>query len=172
MRYEVTIGERVFEVELGADGAFVDGRAVEASLEHAHGSPVRGLVVGRRTFRMLATRDRRGRWRVHLARGVVEAEVLDERTRAIRQMAGAGAAPAGPRPIVAPMPGMVVRVEVSEGDQVAEGQGIVIVEAMKMENELRSGAAGVVTRVHVREGDAVEKDQVLVDLAPPEGSGS
>jgi pyruvate carboxylase subunit B len=53
---------------------------------------------------------------------------------------------------------------------VEAGQGVVIVEAMKMENELRSTGAGVVSRVRVRPGDAVEKDQVLVDLeALPEG---
>ena len=80
-------------------------------------------------------------------------------------MAGVGAGPVGPRPVVAPMPGMVLRVEVEEGDQVEEGQGIAIVEAMKMENELRALSAGTVTRVHVREGEAVEKDQILVELA-------
>jgi pyruvate carboxylase subunit B len=62
------------------------------------------------------------------------------------------------------MPGMVVRVEVAEGDVVRAGQGIVIVEAMKMENELLAEAAAVVRRVHVREGEPVEKDQLLVDL--------
>jgi pyruvate carboxylase subunit B len=83
---------------------------------------------------------------------------------AIRALAGAGAAAAGPRPIVAPMPGMVVKVEVAAGDTVRAGQGIVIVEAMKMENELRASGAGRVTRVHVSKGDAVAKDQVLVEL--------
>jgi biotin carboxyl carrier protein len=66
------------------------------------------------------------------------------------------------------MPGMVVKIEVAEGDRVEAGQGVAIVEAMKMENELRAGGPGVVARIHVREGDAVEKDQVLVDLAPLE----
>jgi pyruvate carboxylase subunit B len=64
---------------------------------------------------------------------------------------------------------MVVRVEVEEGDVVRAGQGVVIVEAMKMENELVAETEGIVTRVHVSEGEAVEKDQLLVDLAAPDG---
>jgi pyruvate carboxylase subunit B len=64
---------------------------------------------------------------------------------------------------------MVLRVEVAEGDHVEAGQGVCIVEAMKMENELKAQAAGRVTRVHVREGWAVEKDQVLVEFAALEG---
>ena len=168
MRYWVTIGGRVFEVELGPEGARVDGRTVEASLEHADGSPVRGLIVGGRSHRVVAERSGRGRWRLGLRGSVVHADVVDERTRTIREMVGSGAAAAGPAPVVAPMPGLVVKVEVSEGDHVQAGQGVAIVEAMKMENELRASAPGVVTRVHVRQGDAVEKDQVLVDLSPLE----
>jgi biotin carboxyl carrier protein len=168
MLYQVTIGERVFRVELGPGGAHIDGTAVTVSLEQAEGSRVRGLIVDGRSYRIVPDRTGRGRWRLVLPGSSVSADVVDERTRAIREMAGAGAGPVGPAPIVAPMPGMVVKVEVSEGDRVQAGQGIAIVEAMKMENELRASAAGVVHRVHVRQGEAVEKDQVLVDLAPLE----
>ena len=79
-------------------------------------------------------------------------------------MATATAAARGPQPIKAPMPGMVVKVEVDVGDRVELGQGIVVVEAMKMENELQAQAIGVVRRVHVEPGQAVEKDQVLVEF--------
>ena len=168
MRYFVTVGARVFEVELGPDGARVDGRPVRARLEHADASPVLGLTVDDRTHRLVAARSGKGRWKIGLRGCVVDADVVDERTKAIRAMAGSAAGPAGPAPIVAPMPGMVVKVEVAEGDRVEAGQGVAIVEAMKMENELRATGAGVVTRVRVRQGDAVEKDQILVDLAPLE----
>jgi pyruvate carboxylase subunit B len=62
------------------------------------------------------------------------------------------------------MPGLVVRVAVAVGDQVAAGQGLVVMEAMKMENELRSSAAGTVKAVHAAPGSAVEKGTVLVEL--------
>ena len=63
------------------------------------------------------------------------------------------------------MPGLVVRVDVSVDDIVAAGQGVAIVEAMKMENELTAKVAARVSAVHVAPGDAVERDQVLVELA-------
>jgi propionyl-CoA carboxylase alpha chain len=62
------------------------------------------------------------------------------------------------------MPGLVVRIEVAEGDVVQPGQGVAIVEAMKMENELRAEAAGRVVRIAVKTGDTVNKDQVLIEL--------
>jgi pyruvate carboxylase subunit B len=167
MIYHVAVGGRDFQVDMGPGGIRIDGREVDASLHRADGSPVAVLHVDRRTHPFLARRGAKGRWVLRLRGVPLEAEVLDERTKAIRDMAGAGAGPSGPRPIVAPMPGMVLRVEVAEGDVVVEGQGVVIVEAMKMENELRAAGAGIVSRVLVNEGEAVEKDQVLVELAAP-----
>jgi len=64
------------------------------------------------------------------------------------------------------MPGLVVRVQVEAGQSVAAGAGIVVLEAMKMENELRAAAAGTVRTVRVRPGEAVEKGQVLVEFEP------
>ncbi|MEQ1857298.1 MAG: biotin/lipoyl-containing protein [Longimicrobiales bacterium] len=171
VRYFVTIGDTTLSVDLDAEGMRIDGRAVDATLAGSDATPVRGLQVGAETFRLVADRGARGRWKLHLRGRALEVEVLDERTKAIRDVTGAGAGAMGPRPLVAPMPGMVLKVEVAEGDVVQAGQGMVIVEAMKMENELRATGPGRVTRVHVRRGEAVEKDQVLVDLEPIE-SGS
>jgi biotin carboxyl carrier protein len=70
----------------------------------------------------------------------------------------------GPRRIVAPMPGRVVKVLVRPGDMVDARQGLVVVEAMKMENELRAPGAGTVTEVKVTEGASVEANTVLVVL--------
>ena len=166
MRYYVTLGGRTVEVDLGVEGVRIDGRAVEAALMHADGTPVRGLLFDSLTYRLAAERGPRGTWKIHLRGRALEVDVVDERTKAIRDMTGATAGALGPRPIVAPMPGMVVKVEVTAGDVVEAGQGIVIVEAMKMENELKASGPGRVARVHVRRGDAVEKDQILVDLEP------
>jgi acetyl/propionyl-CoA carboxylase alpha subunit len=170
--YHVTIGGRAFEVEMGPDGIAVDGKPVDAALYHADGSPVHALHIDHATYRVLSRRLVKGRWKLGMRGSVLEADVIDERTKAIRDMAGAGAGPAGPRPVVAPMPGLVLRIEVREGDEVREGQGVAIVEAMKMENELRAVAPGRVTRILVKEGQAVEKDQILVELAAPEEAGA
>ncbi len=164
MIYHVTSGERSWVVELGPDGVLVDGRAVDIDIGQVHGSPVRSLVLDGTSHRLAARRTGPEQWAIHVRGRRVEARVVDERTRAIREMTAAGTGPMGPSPVVAPMPGLVVRVEVEERDVVRAGQGVVIVEAMKMENELVAGADGVVTRVHVASGEAVEKDQLLVEL--------
>lgn len=171
MKYYVTVEDRTFEVDLTPDGLVIDGEAVAADLAHVEGTSVRSLLVNGTSLRVVAKRTEGGTsWDLHLRGRRFAAEAVDERTRTIREMTGLGAAPTGPRSVRAPMPGLVVKVEVEEGSSVERGQGIVIIEAMKMENELRAESAGVVSRIHVSAGEPVEKDQILVELAahPPE----
>jgi pyruvate carboxylase subunit B len=173
MRYFVEIGSRTFQVDLGPDGTRIDGEPVEVDMAHVEGTDVRHLLVGGRSHRLVAERDSDGSWNLHMRGTRLRAVAVDERTRAIREMTGAGAGPAGPRPVKAPMPGLVVKVEVSVGDRIEPGQGVVIVEAMKMENELRAEGAAIVTAVHVEVGDTVDKGDILIDLGPldePEGA--
>jgi acetyl/propionyl-CoA carboxylase alpha subunit len=80
--------------------------------------------------------------------------------------AGAGGGSGGT--IKAPMPGNVVKVMVEEGDEVKSGQSIVVVEAMKMENEVRSGVDGTVKKVNVAAGDSVGTSEVMVEIEPAE----
>jgi Acetyl/propionyl-CoA carboxylase, alpha subunit len=87
-------------------------------------------------------------------------EVNDPRSLQGRRSAGGGTA--GPRAVKAPMPGRVVRVLVAVGDEVAEQQGVIVIEAMKMQNELKSPKAGKVVRVGVAVGDTVGAGDVLV----------
>ena len=108
--------------------------------------------------------ETRGRYTLWLDGFRYEVEALDERTHAIRELSSATAGPAGPAPLKAPMPGLVVRVNVAVGDTVAAGQGLVVIEAMKMENELRAQAAGRVKSVLVTPGTAVEKGTILIEL--------
>ncbi len=172
MRYFVTIGSRTFEVELGAHGMRVDGEDVHPDLAEVDGTELRTLLLGGRSHAVLASRAERGEWILHLEGRHLRAEVVDERTRAIREMTGTGGGPQGPRNLLAPMPGLVLAVEVGEGDEVFPGQGLVIVEAMKMENELKSDSHARVRSVRARPGQAVEKGQILLELdaveSPPE----
>jgi len=167
MRYFVTIGERELEVELGAHGIRVEGEDVAPDLVELDGSDVHSLLLGGRSHRVLASRDGVGAWSLHLSGRHLLAEVLDERSRAIRRMAGNAETRKGPKALRAPMPGLIVKVEVGAGEVVSEGHGMVIMEAMKMENELRAEGAGTVKKVWVEPGQAVEKDQVLVEFELP-----
>src|SRR5262249_48708653 len=85
-----------------------------------------------------------------------------EDPRSLRGRRGAGEGAAGPRAVKAPMPGRVVRVLVYEGDEVAEHQGVIVIEAMKMQNEVRSPEAGRVVRVAVAVDGTVGSGEVLV----------
>jgi pyruvate carboxylase subunit B len=167
MKYIVDVnGERVI-VELDGAQAVVDGETVAASLTSIEGTPVRLLRVGDQVHRLVARRGvARGRWTLDVDGQRIEADALDERTRAIRDLTAAAAETSGPPPLLAPMPGLVVRVSVVVGETVSAGQGLVVVEAMKMENELRASVAGVVTAVLAIPGQAVDKGALLLELGP------
>lgn len=167
MKYLVDVnGERI-TVELDGAHAYVHGQRMNASLTVIPGTPVRLVRLGDQVHRVLARRGAaRGVWHLDVDGSRVEAEALDERMRAIKDLTAASQASAGPAPLLAPMPGLVVRVAVAVGDQVSAGQGLVVIEAMKMENELRATAAGVVTAVRAVTGQAVDKGAVLVELGP------
>lgn len=97
-----------------------------------------------------------------LVRGeVVRFDIADERRIRLRAAAATFQAE-GKQTVSAPMPGKIVKVFVKVGDLVQEGQGLVVVEAMKMENELKAPKAGKVTEVHAKEGTAVENGAKLI----------
>jgi acetyl/propionyl-CoA carboxylase alpha subunit len=162
-RYFVSVGERTVEVDVGPDGVRVEGRPVNAELVRLPGSGVRSLLVDGRSHRLVARRTGTGSWNLHLNGGELDLSVLDERGRRIRELSAVSGGPAGPKPVVAPMPGMVMAVEVEVGDEVVAGQGVVIIEAMKMENELKAEGEGRVKAVHAEPGQAVEKGAILVE---------
>jgi pyruvate carboxylase subunit B len=165
MKYVVDVnGDRV-AVELLGDELRIGDETVRARLLDVEGTPVSLLEVDGRVYRVVARRGAaRGSYVLSLDGRRYDVEALDERTRTIRDLSAASAAAAGPAPLLAPMPGLVVRVNVQPGDQVQPGQGLVVMEAMKMENELRSPAGGTVRTVLAVPGTAVEKGAVLVEL--------
>jgi len=145
--------------------AYEGAPGVAAELSDIAGSPVRMVRIGDEVFRVVAEKkEGRGRYSLWVDGYRFETEALDERRRALRDLTGAAKGPTGPAPIVAPMPGLIVRVNVVPGDTVEAGQGVVVMEAMKMENELRATAAGRVRSVDITPGTAVEKGALLVSL--------
>ena len=165
MKYLVSVGDADVDVELDGDVVTVDNATSVAHLSDVEGTPVRMVTIGDAVHRVVARRGAtRGRYTLWLDGFRYEVEALDERTRAIRELSGAGQAASGPAPLIAPMPGMIVRVAVQVGDTVQPGQGLVVMEAMKMENELRATTAGTVKAVRAQPGTAVEKGAVLLEL--------
>jgi acetyl/propionyl-CoA carboxylase alpha subunit len=166
VKYIVDVNGERLEVVLDADGVTVDGERLSAHLADVEGTPIHLVTIGSELHRVAARRgDARGRYALWMDGYRYEVEALDERMRTIRDLTAASGLNAGPRPLVAPMPGLIVRVSVQPGDLVEAGQGIVAMEAMKMENELRASATATVKTVHVQPGLAVEKGALLVDFA-------
>lgn len=166
MRYVVQLNNERKTVTVDSDGVrFEADPPVHAELSDIESSPVRMVKIGTQVYRVVVERhSARGRYMLWVDGYRFDTETLDERTRAIRDLSAARAGPTGPAPILAPMPGLIVRVSVKVGDKVEAGQGVVVMEAMKMENELRATSAGTVRTVEVFPGTAVEKGALLVAL--------
>lgn len=167
MKYFVTIGDAEHVVNIDGDTVTVGGESLKAHASALPGTPLLVVTVGTEVFRVVSRRgDKRGQYDISIGGHRFLVEALDERSRTIRDLAGASAKPAGPLHLLAPMPGLIVRVNVQAGDRVSPGQSLVVMEAMKMENELRATAAGVVKRVAASPGAAVEKGTLLLEMEP------
>jgi len=163
MIYDVTIDGTTFRLDLNLDRAtgrwrcLVDGREVELDAVLPQPDVLSILIEGK------AWQVRRERLASSLQIWVGDqsyaAEVSDPRS--LRNRKARGDAGKGPRHLVAPMPGKVVRFLVEENAAVEAGQGVVVVEAMKMQNEIKSPKKGIVLKLSVSEGAAVNAGDVL-----------
>ncbi len=166
MRYYVTVCDTTFDVEIEENAVEVDGQPVEVTASQIVGTDVHSFLIGGESHRVVARPSGKGEWDLHLRGRRERVEVIDERTRNMREMSVPRDGALGPKSVRAPMPGLVVKVEVEEGDVVEAGTGLVIVEAMKMENELSAEARARVGTILVNDGQPVEKDQILIEMLP------
>jgi biotin carboxyl carrier protein len=165
MKYFVRIGDAEHEVAIDGERITLGGEESKGHVAEIERTPIRMVTLGNEVHRVVVRRGaQRGAYTLWLDGHRFEVEALDERARAIRELSGNAAAATGPAPLVAPMPGLIVRVNVAVGDLVQAGQGLVVMEAMKMENELRASVSATVKAVHARVGSAVEKGALLLEL--------
>lgn len=164
--YAVAAGARVYAVTVeGEDGevrVVVEGAAHTVRLERTLGSTHFELREGRRRIPVVI-RGAEGARLVGIGDEQYRVQVRP-RLPVARRQTGAGAA--GPREVVAPMPGLVVAVEVTPGAEVAAGAALLIIEAMKMQSEIRAPVAGRVTAVRTRPGQEVPGGAVLAVIEP------
>lgn len=167
MKYIVKVAgsDTPHEVVVVADAVRIDGDLVVGRVAEVEGTPVRMVTIGDAVHRVVVRRgSARGDYTLWVDGYRFDLEALDERTSAIRELSKLSGKAAGPAPLIAPMPGLIVRINVKAGDKVGQGQGLVVMEAMKMENELRAPTAGTVKSVMVTTGTAVEKGTVLIEM--------
>lgn len=176
--YEVSIGSRSYRIQIerakAALEAEVDKSGDEGSNEillHVHldgheilvncrraGKNSLSLIVGGRSYEAVA--QKAGEMlRIVLGGRTYECSVRDPRS--FRNRRGSGSADVGPQKLAASMPGKIVRVLARAGDEITTGQGILVIEAMKMQNEVRSPRAGVLKQLAVQEGTNVNAGQIL-----------
>ncbi len=163
MKYYVTGAGETLLVEATEAGVRIADRELDAHIDAVAGSTRRHLRIGERGIRLAAWRADDG-WVIGIAGRVVRLTIEDERTHAIRELApglGVGA----PREVRAPMAGLVLRLEVSEGQHVDSGTGLIVIEAMKMENELRAQGPGIVASIAAKEGETVNRGDLLLTFA-------
>jgi biotin carboxyl carrier protein len=165
MKYEVRISGRTLLVELERQSeswqATISGESSPADV--AEIAPNTFSVLMASQSQEVCVTPEGGKLSLQTGRFVFTAEVVDPRSWRGRRYTGAEAE--GRQQIVAPMPGKVVRVLVRAGEKVEVGQGLLVVEAMKMQNEIRAPKGGMVERVLVGEGQAVNAGQVLCVVA-------
>ena len=164
MRYAVLLDGQVIEVEVDGDRVTVAGEMHTATLGSISGTPLRLLLLDGRPTTLSVESLGRGRWALAPGGERREVEVLDERALHIRSLTSNSDRPRASPVLKAPMPGLVLRVQVIPGQAVDAGAGLVVLEAMKMENELKAPGQVVVKAVRVQPGEAVEKGQVLLEF--------
>jgi biotin carboxyl carrier protein len=164
MKYITTVESKQFLIEvIDEKHVSVDGKVYEVDFESVSGQPVYSLIVdGRSHEAYVASGDQD--WQVLIRGRLYPVTVEDEREKRLRSAAGGGVAETGEFHLRAPMPGLVVTIPVEEGQAVKRGQVLIILESMKMQNELKSPRDGTVGRVRVKAGETVEQKQTLLSV--------
>ncbi|MDE2750774.1 MAG: hypothetical protein OXI34_17580 [Chloroflexota bacterium] len=164
MRYVTIINERRFEIEVDNEGrVLIDGEERDVDFLNLGGS-LFSLITKNKSFEAVIDDDE-GKIAVMMRGRLFEAQVLDERAMLLMQRRGGLTVASGE--VSAPMPGLIVEVTAALGGAVAKGQTVIILESMKMQNELKSPIDGVVRAIHAEAGQAVDKNDLLVEIKPP-----
>lgn len=167
MKYVTTINNKTFEIDIQRDGSLlVNGERREVDFLALGPSLYSILMDG--LSHELVIEERDDQVEVLMRGKLYAGKVMDERAQLMASRGGGAGAESGDTVIKSPMPGLVVAVKVEPGQVVQAGQTVVILESMKMQNELKSPRSGVIHEVNISAGQSVEQGKVLVKITPPE----
>lgn len=172
MRFIATLDDKEHDIVVedhGADDGYytmtLDGQPYEVDAQLMK-SQIVSMLIDHKSYDVDVERVSKepldGRLAVRVRGRVIRFEMLDERRKKMQEAQSTRFDVGGAYSVNSPMPGKVIKILAGEGEEVAEGEGVIVVEAMKMENELRTPKAGKVTAVRVKEGDAVESGAPLL----------
>ncbi len=164
MKYITLVNGQEYTIELlDEHHVRINDRVIEVDLVGLANQPLYSLLADGKSYEAFVYLGEEG-WQVLMLGTLYQVEVIDEREYLLRQQHGSSLAETGPFHLKAPMPGLIVAVPVKEGQEVKKGDVLVVLESMKMQNELKSNRDGKVTRVAVEVGQPVEKRQTLVTV--------
>ena len=162
MKYITTVDDQQFEIEVVDEHHIrIGDRLLQVDFESVSGQPVFSLILDGRSYESFVYQGEED-WDVLLRGRQYQVKVEDEREKAAHAVAGHKQS--GKRELRAAMPGIVVDIKVAEGSVVEEGQTLVVLEAMKMQNPLLAESAGKVTRLLCKKGEAVAGGALLLEL--------
>lgn len=163
MKYVAVINDQSYEIEIDNDGAIlVNGEQRDVDFLNLGGS-LYSIITENKSLEAVIDDDE-GKIAVMMGGQLFETQVLDERAMLLAQRRGGFNLSSGE--VSAPMPGLIVMVTVELEQTVAQGDTVVILESMKMQNELKSPVGGVVSAIHVAASQAVDKGDILVEIGP------
>ena len=164
MRYIATSDEREILIEIHDEHHItVDGVDYEIDFESVSEHTVYSLLANNNSYEALVYESEEG-WQVLLHGSQYVLLVEDEREKRLRASLGGGPAENVDFHLRAPMPGLIVSVPVSEGQNVEKGDVLVVLESMKMQNQLKSPRPGKISRVQIKPGDSVEQRDTLLSV--------
>ncbi len=163
MKYITTIDNKEYTLEIIDDKHVnINGKILEVDFESVSGQPVYSLIIDGKSHEGYVYPDEEN-WQVLLRGRLYQVTVEDERERRLRA-AGSTVIDDGEFHLKAPMPGLIVAIPVAEGDIVQKGQVLLILESMKMQNELKSPKDGTIHRIRIKAGETVEQKQALLTV--------
>jgi biotin carboxyl carrier protein len=164
MKYITTVNGEEYEIEINRENEVIVNGQVH-QIDFRSGSPsIYSLIIDNYVFE--AAIDERGdKYGVLITGDLYEVTVTDERAQRLAR-ASSSILGVGDTSILAPMPGLVVAVPVQEGQEIKRGQTVLILESMKMQNELKANLDGIIYAIRVKAGESVDQNQVLVVIEP------
>lgn len=164
MKYVTTVNDKDFEIEIVDEHHIRIGeRLLAVDFETVSGQPVFSLILDGKSYESFVYQGDED-WEVLLRGRQFQVKVQDEREKRLKAAAGGGVAEGGEFHLKAPMPGLIVAIPVAEGQEIKKGQVLLILESMKMQNELKAPRDGVVDRIRVKAGESVEQKQTLLSV--------
>ena len=162
MPLQIRLGDRAFDLHRNGEALTLNGEPLDGRFERL--GPNSGLLILEGRTHVITFEQEGEHIRITTGGIRQDAVVKDETALLLEKFGFDDADSVAKREILAPMPGLVLQVLVEPGQAVEEGQGLVVLEAMKMENELRAPSSGSVAAVHIAPGDTVGKNALLVEL--------